>query len=40
MAKRTQETNNSQAAEADFKGAPGLDDLIRRCQVSERGAAR
>jgi hypothetical protein len=30
MAKRTQETNSSQAAEADFKGAPGLDDLIQQ----------
>lgn len=30
MAKRTQETNSSQAAEADIKGVPGLDDLIRQ----------
>src|ERR1700744_2668600 len=30
MAKRTQETNSSQAAEAGIKGAPGLDDLIQQ----------
>ena len=31
MAKRTQETNSSQAAEADIKGAlSGLDDLIQQ----------
>lgn len=30
MAKRTQETNSSQAAEADFAGAPVLDDLIQQ----------
>jgi hypothetical protein len=30
MAKRTQETNGSQAAEVEIKGAPGLDDLIQQ----------
>lgn len=30
MAKRTQETNSGQAAEAELKGAPGLDDLIQQ----------
>ncbi|WP_230980593.1 transposase, partial [Burkholderia cepacia] len=30
MAKRTHETNSSQAAEAEIKGALGLDDLIQQ----------
>ncbi|WP_175691825.1 IS256 family transposase, partial [Burkholderia anthina] len=30
MAKRTQEENNSQATETEFKALPGLDDLIQQ----------